>query len=183
MISLSIGNICLDDFITKIRFEISPYEVKSDSGGGGSGGSSDSRDYFLNYDGRKIYASYDAEEPDDDSDSDPDSSSEDEQETFRYFKTLIKCTLEGLPENKAAALSTILQNDTFTASYTSPALQSGVFLCTSYSAEPDEGSHEDGSTPDWNIDLVIETPEEEAPPPNSSDSSGSGAGSDSGSGL
>ena len=219
MISLSIGNIDLKEYITKIHFEVSPYEYtisqeetgsggsgssvgSGNSGGSGSSGNStNSRDYFLNYDGKKVYASYWVEDPDDPGNSSGDDSGNSGGEsggnnndnnnnnpgnnqpvTVRTFKTVIRCTLEGLPDNIAAQLSTILRNDTFTASYTSPDLQSGEFLCTSYSAEPDEGSHEDGDPPDWNIDLVIENPEHEDEIIPASSSSSSGSPGDSGSG-
>ena len=189
MISLSIGNIDLKNYITKIRFEISPYEItpeSSESGSGsGSSASADSRDYFLNYDGRKIYASYSAEEPsgDDDDGDDDTGGDEPEQETVRAYKTIIRCSLEGLPDRIASNLTSVLQTEYFNASYTSPNFNSGNFICTSYSAEPDEGSHEDGSSPDWNIDLVIETQEETLPDGSSGSGSGDDPGADPGEGL
>lgn len=120
MISLNIGNTDLSGYITKIRFERSPYTKLNNS--------------FINYDGTEICG-----------------------EGGRFFKTVIPVTAEGVPESTAAALDAVLHSESFNVTYTSPAGTTGTFICTSYSAEPDEGSHEDGSTPDWNLNFTIES--------------------------
>ena len=131
MIELTVGNIDLKDYITKIRFDSSPDTRKSGEG-------------FINYDGTDIYG-----------------------EEGKTFRNTIQATAEGVPDAVAAGLDTVLHSERFEVTYTSPTHSSGNFECTSYSAEPDEGSHEDGSSPDWNITFTIESASPES-------SSGSG---------
>jgi len=131
MISLSIENIDLSGYITKIRYESSPDQKNSG-------------DSFINWDGTDIYG-----------------------EEGRTFKKIIRATAEGVPSSSASALDTVLHSDSFSVTYTSPASYAGDFVCTSYSAEPDEGSHEDGGSPDWNITFTLESASPES-------SSGSG---------
>ena len=94
--------------------------------------SRNSGESFINYDGTNIYG-----------------------EEGITFRNTIQATVEGVPDAVAAELDEVLHSESFEVAYTSPAHSSGIFECTSYSAEPDEGSHEDGSSPDWNIAFTI----------------------------
>lgn len=120
MITLSIGNVDMSEYITKITFESSPDTRESKT--------------FTNYDGTIIGGA-----------------------EGRKFKKIIKAYAEGVPNDIAANLDDVLHSESFSVSYTSPAQSSGDFVCSSYSAEPDEGSHESGSIPEWNVSFTIES--------------------------
>jgi hypothetical protein len=75
----------------------------------------------------------------------------------KLWKTSIKVSAEGVPNGIAQQIENVVCANGFDVTYTSPAEKTAGFICTSYSAEADEGSHEDGSEPDWNIDLTLES--------------------------
>lgn len=120
MIELTINNVDIAEYVTKIHFESSP-DQKRNSG-------------FTNYDGTTVYGV-----------------------DGQSFKHTIQVTAEGVPDSTAADLDDELHSGTVSVLYTSPASSTGYFACTAYSAEPDEGSHEDGSDPDWNITFTLES--------------------------
>ena len=133
VISLTVGETELTDFLTSFKVERSPAEI---NGGG---------DDFVNWDGTSVSSAV-------------------------YLKTVITAEACAVPRETAAALDNALKdalgtdehgeqkNGTIDVSYSSPGESSGKFKCTSYSAEPDEGTFEEtADEPKWNISLTLES--------------------------
>jgi len=133
VISLTVGETELTKYLTSFKVNRSPVEI---NGGG---------DDFVNWDGTSVSSSV-------------------------YMKTVITADVCEVPDDKAADLDNALndalgtdehgeqKDGTIDVSYSSPGDSSGKFKCTSYSAEPDEGTFEEsGNDPKWNISLTLES--------------------------